>query len=217
MRQSLTRSLIFRAGLTMAGIVALALTSMLGSIMIADTASGDAAAINQAGSLRMQAYRLLSTRLQAPMDDEVLARQLERFDTVLDSPVIGELIPDDPRHPLADRYAAVVEMWEDMLRPALLTAEVRPPQALAAQVVKFVSEVDSLVSQLQQEAESRIQILRLFQGVILFLTLILVFVAMYKLVSDVVPPLRELFHVVNRSRQGDFTGRVDYEGDDELG
>ncbi|GHB13255.1 type IV pili methyl-accepting chemotaxis transducer N-terminal domain-containing protein [Modicisalibacter luteus] len=217
MSQSLTRSLIFRAGLTMAGIVILALTSMLGSIMIAETASGDAAAINQAGSLRMQAYRLLSTRLQAPVDDEVLRQQVERFDVGLASPAIAELIPDDPRHPLADRYASVVETWEGMLRPVLLTAEARPPQALAAQVVKFVSEVDSLVNQLQQEAESRIQMLRLFQGIVLFLTLILVFIAMYKLVNDVMPPLRELFHVVNRSRQGDFEGHVDYAGDDELG
>ena len=77
MPQSLTRSLIFRAGLTMAGIVLLALTSMLGSIMIAETASGDAAAINKAGALRMQAYRLLSTRLQMPVDDEVLRQPVQ--------------------------------------------------------------------------------------------------------------------------------------------
>lgn len=217
MSQSLTRSLIFRAGLTMAGIVILALTSMLGAIMIAETASGDAAAINQAGSLRMQAYRLLSTRLQETGDSEVLQQQLERFDAGLSSPVIASLIPDDLQHPLTDRYATVIEMWEGMLRPALLTAEARPPQALSAQVVKFVSEVDSLVGQLQREAESRVQMLRLFQGIVLFLTLILVFIAMYKLVNDVMPPLRELFHVVNRSRQGDFEGRVDYAGDDELG
>ncbi|TDX29418.1 two-component system nitrate/nitrite sensor histidine kinase NarX [Modicisalibacter xianhensis] len=217
MPQSLTRSLIFRAGLAMAGIVLLALTSMLGSIMIAETASGDAAAINKAGALRMQAYRLLSTRLQAPVDDDVLRQQIELFDTSLNGSAIASLIPDDPQHPLTDRYASVTEMWQGMLRPALLTAEARPPQALAAQVVKFVSEVDNLVGQLQREAESRIQMLRLFQGIVLFLTLVLVFVAMYKLLNDVMPPLRELFHVVNRVRHGDFDGRVDYAGNDELG
>ncbi|MDW5375634.1 type IV pili methyl-accepting chemotaxis transducer N-terminal domain-containing protein [Halomonas sp. HP20-15] len=217
MSQSITRSLIFRAGLTMAGIVILALTSMLGSILIAETSSGDAAAINKAGALRMQAYRLLSTRLQEPVGNAALRQQLERFDASLTSPVIASLIPDDPRHPLADRYAAVTEMWQGMLRPALLTGEQRPPPALNAQVGKFVSEVDSLVGQLQQEAESRVQMLRLFQGIVLFLTLILVFVAMYKLISDIVPPLRELFHVINRVRHGDFEGRVDYAGNDELG
>ncbi|WP_083236001.1 histidine kinase [Halomonas caseinilytica] len=217
MPQSLTRSLIFRAGLTMAGIVLLALTSMLGSIMIAETASGDAAAINKAGALRMQTYRLLSTRLQTPVDEEVLHQQVELFSASLDSPAIASLIPSDPQHPLADRYASVTEMWQGMLRPALLTAEAHPPQALAAQAAKFVSEVDNLVGQLQREAESRIHMLRLFQGIVLFLTLVLVFVAMYKLLNDVMPPLRELFQVVNRVRHGDFDGRVDYPGNDELG
>ncbi|GAB3343124.1 type IV pili methyl-accepting chemotaxis transducer N-terminal domain-containing protein [Chromohalobacter beijerinckii] len=217
MSQSLTRSLIFRAGLAMAGIVVLALTSMLGSIMIAETASGDAAAINQAGTLRMQAYRLLSTHLQAPVDGEVLRQRIERFDADLTSPVITGLIPDDPQHPLTQRYASVTEMWQDMLRPALLAAESRPSRALVDQTAEFVGEVDRLVGQLQQGAESRIRMLHLLQGIVLFLTLILVLGTMYKLVNDVMPPLRELFHVVNRARHGDFTGRVAYEGNDELG
>lgn len=217
MPQSITRSLIFRAGLVMVGIVVLALTSMLGSIMIAETAGGDAAAINQAGTLRMQAYRLLSTHLQESVDSDVLHQRLEHFDADLTSPVITALIPEDPQHPLTKRYASVTEMWQDMLRPALLDTEARPPQALADQIVQFVSEIDNLVGQLQREAESRIQMLRLLQGIVLFLTLVLVLVAMYKLVNDVVPPLRELFHVVNRVRHGDFAGRLAYEDNDELG
>ncbi|MCD6009384.1 type IV pili methyl-accepting chemotaxis transducer N-terminal domain-containing protein [Halomonas sp. IOP_31] len=218
MELSLTRSLIFRAGLTMAGIVILALISMLGSIMIAETSSGDAAAINQAGSLRMQAYRLLSTRLQTAESDDVLRQQLERFDASLTGPAITSLIPDDPQHPLTERYAAVTEMWKGMLRPALLkNIEQRPPQVLIDQTAEFVSAVNGLVSQLQQEAESRIQLLRLLQGIALFLTLIVVIGAMYKLVNDVMPPLRELFNVVNRVHHGDFEGRLAYAGNDELG
>lgn len=217
MPQSITRSLIFRAGLAMVGIVVLALTSMLGSIMIAETAGGDAAAINQAGTLRMQAYRLLSTRLQTPVDDEVLRQRIGHFDADLTSPVITALIPDDPKQPLARRYTDVTGMWRDMLRPALLAAESRSSRALVGQTAEFVDEVDRLVGQLQQEAESRIRMLHLLQGIVLFLTLILVLGTMYKLVNDVMPPLRELFHVVNRVRHGDFTGRVAYEGNDELG
>ena len=41
--------------------------------------------------------------------------------------------------------------------------------------------------------------------------------AMYKLVNDVMPPLRELFNVVNRVHHGDFEGRLAYAGNDELG
>ncbi|CDH43266.1 hypothetical protein BN874_1120006 [Candidatus Contendobacter odensis Run_B_J11] len=58
-------SIIFRSGLTMSGIVLLALLSMISSVFIAESSKGDAAAINLAGSLRMQSYRI-ATRLQQP-------------------------------------------------------------------------------------------------------------------------------------------------------
>ncbi|MBS1223187.1 MAG: hypothetical protein H6R23_2807 [Proteobacteria bacterium] len=59
-------SIIFRSGLTMGGIVLLALLSMVSSVFIAESSKGDAAAINLAGSLRMQSYRI-ATRLQNPV------------------------------------------------------------------------------------------------------------------------------------------------------
>ena len=46
-------SIIFRNGLTMGGIVLLALLSMTSSVFIAESSKGDAAALNLAGSLRM--------------------------------------------------------------------------------------------------------------------------------------------------------------------
>ncbi|MBB3140439.1 histidine kinase [Halomonas organivorans] len=210
------RSLSFRAGLAMAGIVLLALTSMLGSIVIAETASGDAAAINQAGALRMQAYRLLVTRLQAAAIAERRTAQVIELDRSLASPAITGRLPDDPQHPLTRQYHKVVEQWHDRLRPLMLDAA-NPPTSAIAPAGDFVDQVDRLVGQLQREAESRIQLLRLFQGVILFLTLGLVFLTMYKLATDVIPPLRDLLKVVDRSRRGDFTGRTRYVASDELG
>ena len=56
-------SIIFRSGLIMGGIVLLALLSMTSSVFIAESTKGDATAINLAGSLRMQSYRI-ATRLQ---------------------------------------------------------------------------------------------------------------------------------------------------------
>ncbi|KXS36663.1 MAG: two-component system, NarL family, nitrate/nitrite sensor histidine kinase NarX [Halomonadaceae bacterium T82-2] len=210
------RSLTFRAGLAMAGIVLLALTSMLGSIVIAETASGDAAAINQAGALRMQAYRLLATRAR-PDSAERLPDRLAELDRSLASPVITERLPDDPQHPLTRQYQAVAEQWREQLRPLMQTPAATAPADVAARVGDFVDQVDRLVGQLQREAESRIQLLRLFQGVILFLTLGLVFLAMYKLAAGVMPPLRDLLQVVERARHGDFSGRTRYTAGDELG
>ncbi|WP_129141792.1 histidine kinase [Modicisalibacter coralii] len=216
MAHAITRSLTFRAGLAMAGIVLLALTSMLGSIVIAETASGDAAAINQAGALRMQAYRLLATRLQSGATPGQPAAQIAALDRSLTSPVITERLPDDRQHPLTRQYRSVVEQWRDRLRPLMQDAST-PPSIATRRIGGFVDQVDRLVGQLQREAESRIQLLRLFQGVILFLTLGLVFLTMYKLATEVMPPLRDLLKVVDRSRRGDFAGRTHYTAGDELG
>lgn len=216
MAHVITRSLTFRAGLAMAGIVLLALTSMLGAIVIAETASGDAAAINQAGALRMQAYRLLATRLQPGVSDARRTAQIAELERNLTSAAITERLPDARQHPLNQQYQAVVEQWYDQLRPLLQDATTAPVIA-TARVGDFVDQVDRLVGQLQREAESRIQLLRLFQGVILFLTLGLVFLTMYKLATEVMPPLRGLLKVVDRSRRGDFAGRTHYTAGDELG
>ena len=62
-------SIIFRNGLTMGGIVLLALLSMISSVFIAESSKGDAAALNLAGSLRMQSYRI-ATRLQDSRDTD---------------------------------------------------------------------------------------------------------------------------------------------------
>ena len=57
------QSIIVRGGLAMGSIVLLALLSMISAVLTAKSAQGDADAINLAGSLRMQSYRI-ATRLQ---------------------------------------------------------------------------------------------------------------------------------------------------------
>ncbi|WP_048305516.1 histidine kinase [Halomonas sp. PR-M31] len=216
MSYTYSQSLFFRTGLTMAGIVILALTSMLSSIVIAETAGGDAAAINQAGSIRMQAYRLYSTLGQTPAANDLIERRIARLDQDLREDSIVSLVPGGSRHPLTMRYEEVLRQWEETLRPALLKPDSAERQALSEQVARFVAEMNAFVSQLQKRAESRIEILRLVQGVALFLTLVLAFFAMYQLAS-ITPPLRELFTVVNQARLGNFDQRTHYQNDNELG
>lgn len=79
-------SIIFRSGLTMGGIVLLALLGMISSVFIAESTKGDATAINLAGSLRMQSYRI-ATRLQSFVGTgrvEAVTREIEQFENRLD-------------------------------------------------------------------------------------------------------------------------------------
>ena len=51
-------SLIARAGQTMAVIIMLGIVSMVSSMLVTESLDGDAAQINKAGALRMQAVRI---------------------------------------------------------------------------------------------------------------------------------------------------------------
>lgn len=199
MPYAFSQSLFFRAGLIMTGIVILALTSMLSSIVIAETASGDAAAINQAGSIRMQAYRLYSTLGRSPRADDLIEQRVAQLDKDLREESIVSFVPGGSQHPLAMRYDEVLHQWQEILRPAMLMPDIEKRQALSAQVARFVDEVDKFVNLLQKRAEFHIDMLRLVQGIALFLTLVLAFFAMHQL-ANVMPSLRELFTVVNQAR-----------------
>lgn len=207
----LWQSLIFRVGIAMAGIALLAIASMLTSIVIADTSRGDAAAVNLAGSLRMRVYQMVSILPQTDPLARSLPELVQEFEQALYSDIITRLMPSEADDPLQQQYVQVTQHWERVMRAALLQ------QHNAKGADAFVAALDRMVTLIQQQAERRIQLLRLLQGVALFLTLGLVFFTMYKLLTDVVRPLRELMDMADHARRGDFSTRVAHRGSDELG
>ena len=216
-------SIIFRSGLTMGGIVLLALLSMISSVFIADSSKGDAAAINLAGSLRMQSYRI-ATRLQNPVGDAAsytgeVAREISEFERRLErlwqtggiGPTAG-----DPRN----RTLHTIEsFWRETLKPILQASATDhfSSAVYLSQVDDFVAKLDAFVKLLEQDNEAKILLLRLVQGVALFMTLVLIFAAMYQLHTGVVAPLRELVELACKARGGDLSVRASHVGNDELG
>ena len=82
------RSLLLRLGIAMAAIALLAVLGMASSIIIAETMQGNGAAIDLAGSLRMQSHRivnlvLLAQERQNPDDKRAAQAALQRFDSTL--------------------------------------------------------------------------------------------------------------------------------------
>ena len=203
--------LVLRIGLCLAAITGLALFTMVASMMIADTAKDDAAAINKAGALRMQSYRMLDLSRE-PAGRPGLDAAIERFEGALVDDAIATALPGEA-HPLTGRYQRVREHWAAEMRPML---EKGDPDVTTA-VDTFVAELDTIVAGMQQQAETRIQMLRLIQGIAIFLTVGLVFGTMYLLHTGVVTPLRELRRAAARARGGDLEARVSHTGDDELG
>ncbi|WP_306169027.1 histidine kinase [Halomonas sp. MMSF_3323] len=201
----------------MAAISCLALVSLLGSIVIAKSAGGYADAINQAGSLRMQAYRLLATSELLPADHPRRRWQHEQMEATLAAGAIIALIPVDADDPLREAYDRVVECWHETLRPNTVDFEGGDVFRLDDKVAEFVDKVDILVGRLQEYAESKVVFLEVFQGASLAVLVIFMVMVVYRIVCGVMPPFRDLIRVVNGVMVGDFSGRTIYRGNDELG
>jgi len=232
------KSLLLRLGLAMATITALAFVGMLSSVFIAETSEGQAAAINQAGTLRMQSYRIASELAnQLNVQDEARLKRtrelVKEFDIRLHSPRLTGVLTRTEERSLHEAYYSVKLQWRTEIKPLLeeyLTiaedyamfqdspkATERLRSGYLEKVDGFVTNIDNMVKVLEVEAEKKIELLRLIQVISLFLTILVVFVTMYLMNTDVLGPLRELLTVARAVRQGDFSQRTHYQSEDELG
>lgn len=237
MTKRFNKSLVLRLGLAMSTITALAFMGMLSSVFIADISEGQAAAINQAGTLRMQSYRIASelARHRQPLDairlektQELIAEFEQRFTNARLTGVLAKSTDLE----LHAAFDSVSKQWRNEIQPLLnnYLASVADSllgnesallntlrQAYLTRVDGFALNIDQLVEVLETAAEANIQWLRLIQVVSLFLTLAVVLITMYFVYTSVLPPLQNLLLSAKAARRGDFTQRTPYSSGDELG
>lgn len=125
MRETLEKSLLLRMGLMMATITALAFIGMLSSVIIAEITQGAAAAINQAGSLRMQSYRIASSL--APRHDvgplaaaERTGQRVKEFNQRILSPRLTAMLPKEDTKQVRTAYNRIYTRWRQEIRPPLM-------------------------------------------------------------------------------------------------
>ncbi len=222
-------------------ITFLALLGMASSVIVVRTTHGEAAAINLAGSLRMQAYRIAARvgygRAMEDRPEWRITTLTEEFEQRLTHPRITDHIPEDHSGPIGEAYDKVRNHWRRRMKPLLTVYQVHvanqeeqaphdPQIAATVQaiskryltlVAQFVDDIDHLVELLEQDAESRLNMLGLFQGFTLLITLLVVSASLYLLHMDVVNPLRALLDAAEKAGSGDFTVRLGHTGPDELG
>lgn len=233
----LNHSLLLRAGLSMGLITALALGGMASAVFVARSTHGEAAAVNQAGSLRMQSYQIAAA-LEAghnggtnPFGD--MEKLTTAFEQRLTSPRLTDVVKATSRNSIQEAYQLITDRWQHTLLPLLQSlieeSKDRNIDTLGKEshdnirltfrttVDGFVSDIDNLVRLLEEDAESRIHMLGLFQGISLFLTVAVAIVTLYLLQIDVLGPLHDLLNAAERAGSGDLTARVSLTGGDELG
>ena len=204
-------SIVTRIGVALSCIVVMALSTMLISYWLSEKADSDALAINVAGSLRMQTYKVaLLSQQQKPAE---LAEAQQKLLDSWQHPVFYRMKHE--KRALSESFREARHSWL-VLSPQISSGEVAGDD-LTRHIAGHVALLEELVGKIQQDAEQKVRALRLVQVVALFLTVILSMVVMYWLKSRVEQPLSELTRAARRIGQGDFTSRIAAGQPDELG
>ncbi|RZJ14740.1 MAG: HAMP domain-containing protein [Acidovorax sp.] len=200
-----------------AGFLVVALVSISLTLWVTWKLEGGAAAVNEAGRLRMNMLRMvlvLQTEPQEAVRDRVL-----QFDASLDLLRTG-----DPSRPLfvpwSDETSARFEAIRSQWAQARSDWVVAPPPSRAqtlAQADAFVQEVDGFVDAIEIQIAGWTAALHLFQ---LFMMAVAIVAAMtFMAVSYllVINPVARLQQAQTRLRQGELGTRLPVETDDEFG
>ncbi|MCU7805180.1 MAG: type IV pili methyl-accepting chemotaxis transducer N-terminal domain-containing protein [Candidatus Thiodiazotropha sp. (ex Lucinoma annulata)] len=231
-------SLLLRFGTVITILFILAVSGMVSSMIITETAEGYAAAINQAGTLRMQSYRIASSLVHRTKFHHQLAttrtsQLVTEYSQRLFSPRIHDVLTKGPNKQVTETYHEVESQWRETMLPNLndylklsatnsLSSQERRQldtslRNYLALVDSFVDDIHRFVEALEIDAEEKNQQLRVIQIVLLSLTFLVTLVSLYLTKSYVLNPLRNLLACANAARHGDFSIRSRYLGEDELG
>ncbi|MDO9095258.1 MAG: type IV pili methyl-accepting chemotaxis transducer N-terminal domain-containing protein [Rubrivivax sp.] len=178
---------------------------------------GGAAAVNEAGRMRMQIWRMAHTLTRE--DPQQMVGLAAKFDQSLDMLRTGDparplLVPHDGESQRA--FAAVQRDWSE-LRPGW-TALPGPGLELSArQADAFVASIDTFVSAIEQQLSRLTGILYGVQFLMVALTLASAVTLLYSAYLFIFNPLSRLQAGLARVEGGDLAVRVDAAGDDEFG
>jgi two-component system nitrate/nitrite sensor histidine kinase NarX len=201
-----------------AALLVLALASIGLTLWVTWQLEGGAAAVNEAGRMRMQTWRLTSSvQAQRPPDEvQVL---LQRFDHSLNLLRQGDakrplFVPwdDDVRR----EFAAVERLWQG--QRALWTAPMTPDDPVLLQSADtFVQAVDRLVLAIEHQLAGFTALLNLFQFVMMALAIGGAVVMVYTGYLYVINPLAQLRRGLEQVEGGQFNVRIEVDTQDEFG
>ena len=224
---TLQNSLLVRLGGMFAAITVLAVASMSTSWMVAETTQGSGQAINLAGSLRMQSWRMASIYQRLLQNDrpeyrENLEQAVSRFESDLKAGPILAVLPDDETAPLRQVYREVEGRWRTQIKPALIklpaaSASTVADGAVLDKIPEFVARINDLVKQIEEAAEAKIMVMRVILGASVIATLLVVILSIYLVYNILVRPLRGLLELADQIGQGNLAVRTDLAGEDEIG
>jgi two-component system nitrate/nitrite sensor histidine kinase NarX len=205
---------LFTSGAT---FLVLALASIGLTLWVTWNLEGGAAAVNEAGRMRMQTYRLALELSGNPASPE--AKALARgFDESL-----ALLKSGDPSRPLfvpwssatREHFQRVSTQWT-LLRDSWLAEHPTPIRA-AREAGEFVALVDGFVAAIETQIARWTAILHMFQLAMMGLAIGSAVMMLYAGYLFVLNPLARLQRGLTEVQQGDLSTRVEVDSGDEFG
>ncbi len=211
---SLSRKLI-RTGIAM---LLMAVASIGLTLWVTWQLEGGAAAVNEAGRLRMQTWRIVSAA-QAGLNPDEVKPLVQQFDDSLKL-----LRSGDPMRPLfvpwnddaRVKFGTVEGLWRTQSGQWVGFHPVSAPDAVHA-ATHFVEAIDQFVLAIEQEMSHLTAILNLFQMVMMALAIGSAVVLVYTGYLYVINPLASLRQGLRKIEAGEFSTRVEVDTQDEFG
>ncbi|WP_241971682.1 ATP-binding protein [Aliidiomarina sanyensis] len=206
-------SLIARISFGLLLVVALAVVTLIASYWLSERVNEDPEAINVAGSLRMQTYQIGFLVLREEPSSGELEQAFNRIEQSWQHPIFRRYTYSDARS--RSLYQDAYSRWQTLRFD--IDQQRLDGHALEQAIAAQVNAIDTLVTSIQQSAESKIEQLRVWLIISLIATLLVTVLVMHSLKTRFEKPLIQLGQAAKRISQGDFTARVHVPFDDELG
>jgi len=198
-------------------LLVVALVSIGLTLWVTRQLEGGAAAVNEAGRMRMQVWRLASTLQagEAPGEQLALARLFDQSLAVLRKGDSSRplFMPRDEQ--VKARFAEVETLWAGQQQQWLGQASM--PTLTAPQATTFVDAIDQLVLAIEQHLSRLTAILNLFQFVMMALAIGGAVILLFTGYLYVINPLGQIRQGLRQIESGDFATRIDVDSLDEFG
>lgn len=212
-----TWSLGAKLALVVAPFVLLVFLSTAATLWVSWQLDGGAAAVNEAGRMRMQSYRIALSVAMNEMAD--LPQHIAEFDRAL-----AVLRNGDPERPL-------FVPWDDVVRAKFervdngwaryqthwLESHTTPIEQLRAETGAFVADIDELVIVIESHLSRWTTLLYLFQISMLAIAILVAALLVYAGYVVVLEPVGEIKQAIEKIQAGNFDARVEHVSSDEFG
>ncbi len=201
-----------------AALLVLALASISLTLWVTRQLEGGAAAVNEAGRMRMQAWRLTSA-VQAQRPPAELQALVQQFDQGLSLLREGDasrplFVPWD--EDVRREFTAVERLWQ--AQRALWNTPLEPDDpVLLRSADEFVQAIDRLVLAIEHQLSGFTALLNLFQFAMMVLALAGAVVMLYTGYLYVISPLSQLRRGLEQIEGGQFNARIEVDTQDEFG